>query len=164
VDFKQGDIDGVHIKKLDKHVDRRGFLIETYRLDDMPEGLIPQMSYVSFTEPGVSRGPHEHREQTDIFAFIGPGKLEIRLWDNRNGSPTFRNKKTVTGGEGNPVLVIVPPGVIHGYRNISKTDRGMVLNYPDKLYRGWGKIEEVDEVRHEDSEDEFYLEFSGFQE
>ena len=35
----------------------------------------------------------------------------------------------------------------------------MVLNYPDKLYRGWGKKEEVDEIRHEDKEDEFYLDF-----
>jgi len=33
----------------------------------------------------------------------------------------------------------------------------MVLNYPDKLYRGQGKKEEVDEIRHEDKEDEFYL-------
>jgi dTDP-4-dehydrorhamnose 3,5-epimerase len=52
----------------------------------------------------------------------------------------------------------VPPGVVHGYINISDRD-GMVLNYPDKLYKGWGKKEEVDEIRHEDKEDEFYLDF-----
>ena len=54
---------------------------------------------------------------------------------------------------------IVPPGVVHGYQNISTSIDGMVLNYPDKLYRGWKKKEEVDEVRHEDKEDEFYLDF-----
>jgi dTDP-4-dehydrorhamnose 3,5-epimerase len=54
--------------------------------------------------------------------------------------------------------VVVPPGVVHGYKNISDRD-GMVLNYPDKLYKGWGKKEEVDEIRHEDKEDEFYLDF-----
>ena len=49
-------------------------------------------------------------------------------------------------GEDNPLLVIIPPGVVHGYKNISSHTRGMVFNYPDRLYRGWGKIEEVDEI------------------
>ena len=35
----------------------------------------------------------------------------------------------------------------------------MVLNYPDRLYRGLDKKEEVDEIRHEDNEDEFYIDF-----
>ena len=39
--------------------------------------------------------------------------------------------------------------------------RGMVLNYPDRLYKGSGKKEEVDEIRHEDKEDEFYRDFIG---
>jgi dTDP-4-dehydrorhamnose 3,5-epimerase len=64
----------------------------------------------------------------------------------------------VIGGDNNLITVIVPPGVVHGYKNISK-DYGMVLNFPDKLYKGWDKKEEVDEIRHEDKEDEFYLDF-----
>jgi len=35
----------------------------------------------------------------------------------------------------------------------------MVLNYPDKLYRGWEKKKKVDEIRHEDKKDIFYLHF-----
>ena len=61
---------GVIVKQLIKFVDERGYLIETFRFDILPEGLNPQMSYVSYTEHGVSRGPHEHRDQTNIFAFI----------------------------------------------------------------------------------------------
>ncbi|HHV75499.1 MAG TPA: dTDP-4-dehydrorhamnose 3,5-epimerase, partial [Thermoanaerobacterium sp.] len=62
-------------------------------------------------------------------------------------------------GEDNPLTVIVPPGVVHGYKNVSKTARGMVLNYPDKLFMGWGRSEEVDEIRHEEKEDsEFGME------
>jgi dTDP-4-dehydrorhamnose 3,5-epimerase len=49
--------------------------------------------------------------------------------------------------------------VVHGYRNLSRQVRGMVLNFPDRLYRGWGKSEEVDEVRHEDGRDRFYQDF-----
>ena len=157
--FKQGDIQGVYIEKLVKHADARGFLIETYRLDMLPEGLHPQMSYVSFTEPGVARGPHEHREQTDIFAFIGPGSLMIKLWDNRKESSTYKNFMSLFGGEDNPILVVVPPGVVHGYMNVSKTVKGMVLNFPDRLFKGWGKKEPIDEIRHEDQADDFYLDF-----
>jgi dTDP-4-dehydrorhamnose 3,5-epimerase len=56
-------------------------------------------------------------------------------------------------GADNPVTVIIPPGVVHGYRNISAAERGMVLNFPNRLYRGWGRQEEVDEIRHEDDID-----------
>mgnify|MGYP005832234981 CR=1 FL=1 len=158
--FNVGDIDGVVVQKLVKYVDERGFIVETFRKDILPQGLEPKMSYVSYTEPGMSRGPHEHREQTDIFAFIGPGNLKIQLWDNRKDSPTYGKTMVLFGGEDNPILLIVPPGIVHGYKNISKTVRGMVLNYPDKLFRGEERKEEVDEVRHEEAEDEFYKDFT----
>jgi dTDP-4-dehydrorhamnose 3,5-epimerase len=157
--FNTGEIEGVHVQKLLKNVDERGFLIETFRVDTLPEGLKPQMSYASFTEPRVSRGPHEHRRQVDIFAFVGPGNFKIHLWDNREESKTKGNKMIIFGGEDNPLLVVVPPGVVHGYTNVSITIRGMVLNSPDRLYRGWGKKEEVDEIRHEDKADEFFKDF-----
>lgn len=159
MDFKSGDIEGVSITPLKKWVDERGFLIETFRADQLPEGMNPVMSYVSYTEPGIARGPHEHENQTDIFAFIGPGNFMIVLWDNRKNSNTYLNKMIVFAGEDNPLQIIVPPGVVHAYRNVSKTTRGMVLNFPDRLYAGWGKKEKVDEIRHEDSEDEFFMDF-----
>lgn len=157
--FKSGDIQGVIVQPLKKWLDERGFLIETFRADQLPEGMNPVMSYVSYTEPGVARGPHEHESQTDIFAFIGPGNFKVVLWDNRKSSDTYLNRMIVFAGEDNPYQVIVPPGVVHAYRNISKTVRGMVLNFPDRLYAGWGKKERVDEIRHEDAEDEFFMDF-----
>ena len=53
--------------------------------------------------------------------------------------------------------VIIPPGVVQGYRNISATGRGMVLNFPNRLYRGWGRKEEVDEIRHEDEKESPFI-------
>lgn len=150
VNWKKDKIDGVIIQKLVKHVDERGYLTETMRMDELPEGLNPTMSYVSYTEPGVSRGPHEHVEQTDIFSFLGPGNFKIKLWDNREKSDTYGNYMLLYGGEDNPITLIIPPGIIHGYKNVSKTARGMVINYPDKLFMGWGKKDAVDEIRHED--------------
>jgi len=148
--WKKDKISGVIIQKLVKHVDERGYLTETMRVDELPEGLNPIMSYVSYTEPGVSRGPHEHVEQTDIFSFVGPGNFKIKLWDNREKSDTYGNYMLFYGGEDNPITLIIPPGIIHGYKNVSKTARGMVINYPDKLFMGWGKKDAVDEIRHED--------------
>ena len=159
MNFKKGNIEGVLIKKLTKYTDERGYLVETFREDTLPDRLKPAMSYVSFTKPGAARGPHEHLKQTDVFCFIGPGSFKIKLWDNRRESKTYENYMEVIGGEDNPIRVIVPTGVVHGYKNISSEVDGMVLNYPDKLYRGWDRKEEVDEVRHEDKEDEFYLDF-----
>ena len=159
MDFKEGEIEGVIIVKLNKFFDERGFLVETFRKDNLLDDLQPVMSYISYTRPGIARGPHEHNKQTDIFCFIGPGNFKIKLWDNRKESKTFGYCMKIIGGEDNPIRVIVPPGVVHGYKNISEGADGMVLNYPDKLYRGWDKKEEVDEIRHEDKEDEFYLDF-----
>jgi len=159
MEFKKGKIEGVVIDKLIKFSDERGFLVETFRVNNLPDDLQPVMSYVSYTKPEVGRGPHEHLKQTDIFCFMGPGNFRIKLWDNRKESKTYRCCMEIIGGEDNPIRVIVPPGVVHGYKNISKEEDGMVLNYPDKLYRGWDRKEKVDEIRHEDKEDEFYLDF-----
>jgi len=157
--FKKNEIEGVIIEKLIRFSDERGFLVETFRVDSLPDNLQPLMSYISYTKPGIARGPHEHLRQTDIFCFIGPGNFRIKLWDNRQESKTYGYCMEIIGGEDNPIRAVVPPGVVHGYKNISPEADGMVLNYPDKLYGGWDRKEEVDEIRHEDKEDEFYLDF-----
>lgn len=149
-------IDGVIIKKLIKNEDVRGWLIETYRQDEIEYS--PQMSYISMTKPGVIRGPHQHKEQSDFFIFIGPGKLRIYLWDNRPNSPTYKEYLETEGGEDNRIAVLVPPGVVHGYKCISDNDAWCV-NLPDRLYAGVGKKGEVDEIRWEkDPESPFKIE------
>jgi len=71
----------VLFRPLRQHADSRGWLVELYREDELAESLHPVMAYVSQTQPGVARGPHEHVDQTDYFAFIGPGDFELVLWD-----------------------------------------------------------------------------------
>jgi dTDP-4-dehydrorhamnose 3,5-epimerase len=159
MEFHKGQIDGVVVTPLVRHVDERGYLMETFRADTLPDGILPAMSYVSVTEPGVERGPHEHAAQTDIFAFPGPGTFMIVLWDARPGSPTRGARMRLFGGGDAPVSVVVPPGVVHAYRNISHTERGVVLNYPDALYAGRGRKEPVDETRHEVEGDEYFKDF-----
>lgn len=156
--FKSGKISGIRIKKLTSHNDQRGMLMELYRGDEMPANLYPAMSYLSYTRPGIARGPHEHTYQTDIFCFVGPGQFRVMLWDNRQESPSYRHYQVIDAGQSQPIQLIVPPGVVHGYRNISEVD-GMVLNFPDRLYAGENKQGKVDEIRHEDQQDCFYRHF-----
>lgn len=129
--------------------DSRGWLVEVFRRDEVEPELAPAMAYVSMTAPGVVRGPHEHRHQTDWFCFVGPSDFRLTLWDARDGSPTRGKKMVVECGQSRPGIVVIPPGVIHAYRNIGDRE-GLVFNCPNRLYAGPGRKEPVDEIRHED--------------
>ena len=145
-------IPGVVCRPLEQYHDSRGWLAEIFRQDELPEGQLPMMAYLSVTQPGVGRGPHAHREQTDLFCFPGPGEFRITLWDQRPESPAFGVRQEFVLGENGPGIVIIPPGVVHGYRNISDR-QGLVCNFANKLYRGPGRSEPVDEIRFEDDPD-----------
>ena len=146
--FKEGPIEGVEIKKLKRFADERGWLMELFRDDEVAEVYHPVMTYVSMTRPGIARGPHEHIDQADYFCFAGPSDFKVYLWDNRPDSPTYKNKLTVVAGESEPMVVIVPKNVVHAYKNVGDIE-GFVINCPNRLFKGEGKKEPVDEVRHE---------------
>ena len=151
-----GDIDGVHFRQLQRFHDPRGWLAELYRHDETPPELQPAMAYISQSEPGAARGPHEHVEQTDHFVFLGPGDFVVYLWDPRSHSPSCgKMARRVCGGSDLCALTI-PPGVVHAYRNVSDQP-SQVFNAPNRLYAGTDKKEPVDEIRHEDVEDSPYL-------
>jgi dTDP-4-dehydrorhamnose 3,5-epimerase len=151
MDFKKGPIEGVKIVPMRKFIDERGWLIETFRHDEVDPTYHPVMGYTSLTLPETVRGPHEHVEQSDLFVFMGPGNFKIWLWDNRKNSPTFWNRQVFFGGQDYPLQVLVPPGVVHAYKNVSNHD-SVVHNYPNQLYAGKDKKFPVDEIRHEKDE------------
>ena len=142
-------IEGVIIKKLQTFNDKRGWLVELFRNDELRAENIPAMAYVSLTFPGVARGPHEHIDQADYFCFLGPSTFRIYLWDNRPKSPTYGMDWRIDAGENQQLSLMVPAGVVHAYKNIGDQD-GIVYNAPNRLYAGQGKSHPVDEIRHED--------------
>lgn len=148
--FQKGKIKDVVVYPLKKFVDERGWLAELFRHDELAEEFYPAMAYISITEPNVQRGPHEHVDQADLFCFIGTGNFKLRMWDNRADSPTYQNVMTLFVGADNPQAVIVPKGVVHAYKNVSTTEKGVVINCPNRLFMGENKSEEIDEIRHED--------------
>ena len=151
-DFRTGKIDGVVVRDLRKFVDERGWLAELFRHDELDEEFYPTMAYVSLAEPRVTRGPHEHKDQADLFCFLGPSNFKLLLWDNRRESKTYCHVMTLFVGLDNPKSVVVPKGVVHAYRNIGSVP-GLVINCPNRLYMGAGRREEIDEIRHEDDPD-----------
>jgi dTDP-4-dehydrorhamnose 3,5-epimerase len=148
MEFNRGQIEGVVITPIRKFIDDRGWLVETYREDELERTFHPVMGYSSLTLPQTIRGPHEHLEQADLFVFMGPGNFKIWLWDNRKTSATFANQQVFYGGQDNPIRLLVPPGVVHAYQNVSH-EPALVHNYPNQLYMGQGKKFPVDEIRHE---------------
>ena len=148
--WNNAPIDGCIIKSLTRYSDDRGWLGEFFRHDELPKDLHPAMGYLSLTRPGVSRGPHEHVHQTDLFLFFS-GRFRLFLWDDRKDSSTYGCRQILDVGETNPTIAIVPPGVVHAYWNVGETD-ALVINCPNQLYAGEGKKEQVDEIRHEELE------------
>jgi dTDP-4-dehydrorhamnose 3,5-epimerase len=148
--FVPGVIEGVICKSTHTYTDQRGWLLELFREDELSSEFHPAMAYLSETQPGVSRGPHEHRYQADYFAFVGPGDFCLYLWDIREKSPTYGLSMNSIVGESNRCTVIVPPGVVHAYKNVGKVS-GWVVNLPNQLYAGQGRKEPVDEIRYENN-------------
>ncbi len=170
MDFHAGDIEGVVWKPLKKFNDQRGWLCELFRDDDLAPEFNPVMAYISMTEPGVARGPHEHVDQADYFCFLGPSSFKVYLWDARKGAKTFGAKQVDVVGVDKPMALIVPAGVVHAYKNVGK-EQGIVFNCPNRLYKGWNRkgwlaskldapglppAAGVDEIRHEEEGQSLY--------
>jgi dTDP-4-dehydrorhamnose 3,5-epimerase len=155
MNFKKGNINGVIVKKISRFSDKRGWLSEFWRDDEMRSYFQPAMGYLSMTLPGIARGPHEHVTQTDCFFFPGFSTFRVMLWDNRADSGTYGNFMDLDAKTDDPAVVVVPPGIVHAYKNTGK-GLGLVVNLPDRLYAGENKTEKVDEIRHENDPDSPY--------
>lgn len=153
--WSDGTIHDCITRPLRAFSDERGWLMEFFRHDELDDRYHPRMGYLSATAPGVARGPHEHRHQTDLFVFFH-GTFQLFLWDPRPESPTENVRQVIEAGEANPMSVIVPPGVVHGYRNVGETD-ALIVNCPNQLYAGEGKAFDVDEIRHEERRDSPFI-------
>lgn len=124
-------IEGVQIKRLKLIPDERGMLMEMLRADDAIFQKFGQV-YVSMAYPGVVKGWHYHLKQTDYFVTI-KGMMKVALYDNREGSPTKGVVNDFFIGELNPILLVIPPGVIHGMKAIG-TEPAYMINIPTEVY------------------------------
>jgi len=124
-------IDGVVVKTLKVIPDERGWLMEILRNDDPFFQKFGQI-YVTVAYPGVVKGWHLHKKQTDHFCCV-KGMLKVVLYDDREGSPTRGEVNEFFIGEKNPQLIRIPVGVLHGMKGIG-TEPALLVNAPDEVY------------------------------
>lgn len=124
-------IDGVTTKELRVIPDERGFLMEMLRCDDEIFQKFGQV-YLSVAYPGVVKGWHYHKKQTDNFVVVR-GMLKVVLYDQREGSKTHGVVNEFFMGEKNPILLVIPPMVVHGVKAVG-SEPGYLVNCPTEPY------------------------------
>ncbi len=98
--------------------DERGRLMEILRRDDDFFRGFGQV-YLTTVYPGVVKAWHYHKVQYDLFTCVR-GMVKVVLYDGREDSPTGGELNELYVGEHSPCLVIIPPGVFHGWKCISE--------------------------------------------
>jgi len=109
-------IDGVLIHPLRQIPDERGKIMHMLRANDPYFEKFGEI-YFSTVYPGVVKGWHLHKEMTLNYA-VPMGTIKLVLYDEREESPTRGELNELFIGEGNYVLVKVPPMVWNGFKGI----------------------------------------------
>lgn len=125
-------IDGVRFRAVRPVPHEDGTLAEVARTawDEVDQPIV--QVHVTTTLPGRVRAWGLHRRSTDRL-FVVSGLVSIVLYDGRVDSPTSGVVNELRVSERNPALVVVPPLLYHGWKNIG-TDEAYVLNMPTALY------------------------------
>ena len=126
-------IHGVKVKKLRVIPDERGRLTELLRSDDEEFFTKFGQAYITTAYPGVVKGWHYHKKQTDNFACIH-GMMKIVLYDVREDSPTHGEVNEFFAGVHNPILIKVPPYILHGFKCVGESE-AIVVNIPTEVYQ-----------------------------
>lgn len=116
------EIDGLVVVNPKEWGDERGFFVESYRKEWLPDGA-PEMVQGNHVrrQAGTVVGPHFHFHQSDWWYLIA-GRARYVFHDLRTGSPTEGATVVmdVDADAGDRVGVYVPPGVAHGFSALTE--------------------------------------------
>jgi dTDP-4-dehydrorhamnose 3,5-epimerase len=119
-------LEGVKIKQIKRYSDDRGFFCELIKSGEETFCEVKQTSYTE-TYPGVVKAFHWHKKQIDVW-FPIRRNMQIVLHYMRHDSPTFGQTQVIYAGENNPVMVLIPPFVAHGYRVLGQVPATLVYH------------------------------------
>jgi dTDP-4-dehydrorhamnose 3,5-epimerase len=88
--------------------------------------------HVTTTLPGRIRAWGLHQRSTDRL-FVVSGLVSIVVFDGRLDSPTYGTVNELRLTERNPGLLVIPPNLYHGWRNLG-TSEAAVVNMPSAQY------------------------------
>lgn len=124
-------IDGVRVKEIANVPKSNGYLTEMFREEWNLGPRVDQVFQVVLF-PGAISAWHAHALTIDrLFASVG--LFHIVLYDSREGSPTKGHVNQFRFGTVRAALVLVPPRVWHGVKNIGDAP-GVLMNLPDRAY------------------------------
>jgi len=127
----KGLIDGVEARQAKVIPDERGRLGEIMRADDPWFEKFGQV-YFTTTYPGVVKAWHFHKKQTDHF-YVTKGLIKVGLYDDRKESATYGEVNEVYLGEHCPGMLMIPPGVQHGWMCVSDCE-AYIINLVSEMY------------------------------
>jgi dTDP-4-dehydrorhamnose 3,5-epimerase len=130
--LRQKQIEGVHFRPIRPISHRDGHLTEVFRADwRVTEYPIVQVNLTA-TFPGKIRAWGIHQTTVDRL-FAATGSFCIVCYDGRKDSSTFGCVNEFFAGERNQGLIVIPPGVYHGWKNIGD-DEAAIISMPSRLY------------------------------
>jgi len=88
--------------------------------------------HITTTFPGRIRAWGLHQLGTDRL-FVVSGLVKIVVFDGRKASPTFGALNEFVVSEKNPGLLVIPPNLYHGWKNIGYSE-AVIINMPDRMY------------------------------
>jgi dTDP-4-dehydrorhamnose 3,5-epimerase len=88
--------------------------------------------HITTTFPGRVRAWGLHQLGTDRL-FVVSGLVKIVIFDGRKASPTFGALNEFVVSEKNPGLLLIPPNLYHGWKNIGNWE-AIIINMPDRVY------------------------------
>ena len=134
-------IQGVHVVTPDVYPDQRGFFVETYRREWIPEASREMVqANRGDRQSGCIVGLPYHLHQADYW-YVPFGTVRVVLHDLREGSPTegVTQQTDLTGTDHRGIYI--PPGVAHGFATLTDaTITYLVDNYynpSDELGVAW---------------------------
>lgn len=110
-------IKDIKVVDLVPRIDDRGYLIEILRASDEHFTKFGQVYLVGDMARNTIRAFHVHKVLWDWF-FISHGSAKFALVDDRKDSPTYKETNTFVISERKPQLLVVPPGVYHGWMSL----------------------------------------------
>lgn len=119
-------IQGVITKQIVEHHDERGYFSELVKMGEPTYRGVAQTSF-SQTHPGVIKAFHWHKETTEMWCPLF-GNAQIVLYDLRLRSETKGKTQVIHAGGRKRMVIVIPPGVAHGYRVLGGESFGMLYH------------------------------------
>ena len=125
-------IAGVNTREVRNLVTSNGLTTELFRKDwGIVDGDVTAMIYVTL-RPGAVSAWHMHKLKTD-HVFVVAGAIRAVLYDDRAESVTHGKVDVVNLSPMRPMLVVIPPGIWHGFKVLGQ-EPGAFVNFFDREY------------------------------